>query len=812
MKCLTVFYALIVTAIITSSPGDTRKASSRVVTTKYGAVRGHVVTLPNRHLQPVEVFLGVPYASAPIGSLRFMHPVTPPHWRGVRTADDFGPVCPQKLPNIKNETEALKRMPAGRLEYLKKLLPFLHNQSEDCLYLNIYTPANGGREGVYLPVMMYIHGESYEWNSGNPYDGSVLASFGNVVVITFNYRLGVLGFLPTLDDYARGNYGIMDQVAALHWIRENIAEFGGDARNITIFGHGYGAACVNLLMLSPMAKGLFHRAIMQSGSALSSWALAPNAISYAHELARKLGCPIQKSSELVDCMREKSVEDIMKVQLDVPEHLTSFGPTVDGTVIPKEPSILMEDSNNLYGQYDLLFGVTRIESYFQFSSHEDKSGIEPDRRDRLLRTLVRNLFTYHLQEIFLTIVNEYTDWTKPVQHPINVLDGTADALGDALVVAPLIRTGNYHSHVQLKTYFYVFAYQSEEGNYSQRMGCIHGEDLPYVFGAPLIGSLSYFNRNYTKSEMALSEAVMTYWTNFAKVGDPNIHAHEIDSTSERGRGRFDRFMWPRYEDVHQKYLMIAMKPKVRDHYHAHRLSLWLQLIPKLHQAGSTVTSLQHHRLQDHDNLLTYDGHVREVLYPPPPSPTSTISQIPGISIPTPKGNGNESSIPDTPPPTSDHPTAQVPNTSESMAVMMQYGRYSTALSVTIAVGCSLLILNVLIFAGVYYQRDKNRLEAKLQKRNYKVHKPNDGEPNIPSIGTNKTSIRAPPPSPAGQSQIYPATQPIQAESINNVPPKVPPKPTLSPPQSSVPETQPLLPCGAVRTPLVRAVNQQEMRV
>lgn len=112
-----------------------------VVSTKYGLLRGVIEILPNKHLQPVEKFLGVPYAGAPEGSLRFLPPGTPPQWKGIRNADHVGPVCPQRLPDISNETEALKRMPAGRYDYLKRLLPHLTNQSEDCLYLNIYAPA-----------------------------------------------------------------------------------------------------------------------------------------------------------------------------------------------------------------------------------------------------------------------------------------------------------------------------------------------------------------------------------------------------------------------------------------------------------------------------------------------------------------------------------------------------------------------------------------------------------------------------------------------------------------------------------------------
>ncbi|KAG8199759.1 hypothetical protein JTE90_000852 [Oedothorax gibbosus] len=141
---LLLFLALTYLPALTSSAIlESQRPSTRVVTTKYGTLRGVIVTLSNRHLQPVEKFLGVPYAGVPTGSLRFMPPVTPPHWKGVKPADQLSPVCPQKLPDIGNETEALKRMPAGRLDYLKRLLPFLKNQSEDCLYLNIYAPASG---------------------------------------------------------------------------------------------------------------------------------------------------------------------------------------------------------------------------------------------------------------------------------------------------------------------------------------------------------------------------------------------------------------------------------------------------------------------------------------------------------------------------------------------------------------------------------------------------------------------------------------------------------------------------------------------
>ena len=324
-----------------------------------------------------------------------------------------------------------------------------------CLFHFLVFPTDRGSKGL-LPVMVFIHGDSYDWGSGNPFDGSILSSFGNVLLITLNYRLGVFGFLPASLDGSgpRGNYGLMDQVAALHWIQENIAEFGGDPMNVTLVGHGYGAACVNLLMMSPMASSaLFNRVILMSGSAMSPWAVARDADSYAKLLAKSLNCPTYENVVMVDCLRSKSVDDILAVDLKVPEHLSAFGPIIDGIVIPSEPRSIISPANletssssggsfySSYGYssagsspaaqynsasssspvspllpqssstgsvttpgvtspapYDVLFGITRYEAPpLIFSSQEEKSGIDAVRRDRILRTLVRNLFDYHQQ-------------------------------------------------------------------------------------------------------------------------------------------------------------------------------------------------------------------------------------------------------------------------------------------------------------------------------------------------------------------------------------------------------------------------------
>ncbi|XP_067118519.1 neuroligin-4, X-linked-like [Centruroides vittatus] len=713
-----------------------RRPSKSVVTTKYGELRGTIVTFPNRRLQAVEVFLGIPYASAPVGSLRFMPPVTPSHWKGVRNADQFGSVCPQRLPDIANETEALRRMPWGRLQYLRRLLPYLVNQSEDCLHLNIYTPASD-RETAKRPVMVYIHGESYEWNSGNPYDGSVLASFSSVVVVTINYRLGIFGFLPTVDGTTRGNYGLLDQVAALHWIQENIINFGGDPENVTIFGHGHGAACVNLLMISPMVKGLFQKAIMQSGSALSPWAIARQAIYHTSKLASTLNCPMVDNAALVECMRQHTVEDILAVSITTSDYLSAFGPTIDGILVPKEPEELMSNDNTIFQQYSLMFGVTRIESFFLFTAEEERSGLDVDRRNTLLQSLVKNLFIYHLQEIFLTIVNEYTDWNRPPHHAFSVLEGTSKALGDALITAPLIKAGNIHSALNSRTYFYVFTYQTENGDYSQRLGAIHGEELPYVFGVPIVGTLSHFKANYTRSEVLLAETTMLHWTNFAKTGDPNPSDMESELAIDRSnKRRVERFLWHEYEIINQRYLELGMKLKIRDHYHAHRLSFWLHLIPGLHRPGEGSVPPHHHHLAETE-VVDSSTIITETT-------TSTGSSLTDSTLETSTVGLNFTQLPEI----SDTTIKMEELTNTSVPMALPSSGYSTALSVTIAVGCSLLILNVLIFSGIYYQRDK---KSSLKKRNCMVRCISKDEATS-VFHIKQYPLKAPPPSPAGTVQ------------------------------------------------------------
>ncbi|KAG8261016.1 neurexin protein binding [Homalodisca vitripennis] len=504
-------------------------------------------------------------------------------------------------------------------------------------------------------------------------------------------------------------------------------------------------------------SGLFHRAILLSGSALSSWALVEDPVYFAVRLARQVNCSVPEdllrdNEDIVDCLRDVPLQELLKADTSAPSYLSAFGPSVDGVVIrtdfreellinylPDFPGLTgtsvfnYKRGENLFGRnkYDLMLGVVTGESLARFPSADIKSGFGSERRDKILRTYVRNAYTYHLSEILSTVVNEYTDWERTVVHPINTRDATVAALSDAQYVAPLVLTGDLLSkppasvgehHSTTRSFFYVFDYQTKDGDYPQtllqKLGTAHGEELPYFFGAPLVDGFSHFPKNYTKTEVALSESVIIYLSNFVRSGSPNaFHKQEVTLAVSKEKNRFRTITWDEYDPVHQKYLEISMKPRVKNHYRAHQLSVWLRLVPELHRAGMEDVVARHNLFRDHEDPRLYDGVVR-------PDPLSRLQDI--------RSRGNLTVAEVVLPMTTAVPIATtcvsvvvrhdpaVPGNSSETVTHMEaagYAAYSTAFNVTIAIGCSLLILNVLIFAGVYYQRDRTKLEIKsLQKQ------------------------------------------------------------------------------------------------
>ncbi|XP_049295416.1 neuroligin-4, X-linked-like isoform X1 [Anopheles funestus] len=727
-------------AIVPARAGP--RYSSRIVDTKSGAIRGVILELNSKHLEPVEVFKAVPYATPPIGSLRFEPPKKLPPWKGTKLADTFGSVCPQSFPDISNRTAALLSMPKGRYQHLKRLQPLLANQSEDCLTLNIYVPGSGSR-GLEAPysIFFYIHGEAYDWGSGNPYDGSVLASYGHVIVVTVNFRLGILGFLKTrasLSPGSGGNLGLMDIILALHWVRDNIASFGGDPKRITLVGHDTGAALANLVLISKSGKGLVQRAILLSGSALSPWALIPDPDAVRLEVSQQMACHLvpgrngrkPSTDDITDCLRDKPIEALMGVRLTSVRFMPSWGP-----FLPLEdsldPEFAMEHSGEGFITSELMLGMSTTESYNDFSASDIQYGLEEDQRNRLLRTYIRNAFTFHLNEIFSAVRNEYTDWDKPIQHPINIRDSTMEALSDGHTVAPIIKVAYLHARRGAKTYMFHFGYQSKESEYPQRLGSVRGEELPYIFGLPLVQGGPVFPQNFSRQDMGVNEAVLNFVTNFCKTGDPNEAGHQQaqplhpDYGTAKERTRFRLITWETYETTTQQYLSISTKPKMRSHYRGHKMALWLNLIPQLHRPGDPDVSMRHHHFREREPHY-YAGSVRAESFSRPRSLYQN-----GIINDAQESRQESFGTECTPDPTMGEvlqesgggPGDTIGNvlSEEEEAELLEklanrhYYSYTAALGVTVGVGCLLLLLNMLIFAGIYYQRDRTKRKSQASQ-------------------------------------------------------------------------------------------------
>uniref|UniRef100_A0A1Q3G489 Putative esterase and lipase n=1 Tax=Culex tarsalis TaxID=7177 RepID=A0A1Q3G489_CULTA len=555
---------------------------TREVAVKQGRLKGIVrVMHPQSGLKNVDQYLGIPYAEAPVGSRRFMPPGAPVPWTGLKMAIKMSPVCPQNLPTLNNVNNNYSK---GRYDQLKRLLPYLKVESEDCLYLNLYVPSYDGiGPHAKYPVIVYIHGESYEWNSGNPYDGSILASYGRVIVVTLNFRLGILGFMkPGISDHTTSNFGLLDQIAALQWIKENIGAFGGDNKLVTVMGHGTGAACVNFLMVSPVAKGLFHRAILLSGSALSDWALTQHPLQSTMQVLQGLNCPLNgDNDEVAACLRRKRYSEILNVKIASPQFSTRFGPIVDGLVIPNTPHKVMGQYSDIFSGYDLLYGMTELESYNILNAVALTYGLLENERDNLLRFYMQNRFEIRPDLALAATLNEYTGiLTDPNKSLADIhRDTLLDILSDARVAAPMLQTGLYLAKVNPKCYMYVFAHNSEAGEYGRLSQSVVGEDLAYVFGAPL-GPVGPFQTHYNARERLFSEAVMKYFSNFAQTGNPKAPWKDLFLNLNPEDWRYFDVDWPEFNSVNQSFLHLGLTPVVSRHYRQQYMKFWNQKLPE----------------------------------------------------------------------------------------------------------------------------------------------------------------------------------------------------------------------------------------
>lgn len=421
----------------------------------------------------LKVFKGIPFAEAPVGDLRWKAPQRVIDWEGVRSAKEFGPSPIQGGENPDN--------------------------SEDCLYLNVWTPATSTDDR--LPVMVWIYGGGFAGGSSSYFDGAPIAK-RDVLLVSINYRVGVMGFFahPELsaenDQHVSGNYGILDQIAGLKWVQDNIASFGGDPNNVTIFGESAGGISVSMLCASPLAKGLFARAISQSGGSFGPVSKNP----YPGENMIALS---QAESEGLARGEQLGAQSIADLRAMAP---TSLGggfrmaggswPVVDGYVIPDCQYTMYSEGN--FNDVDVLIGYNSDEG-LSFGATKDPAVLEASTKARY--------------EIFAdTLMKAYPIGETTV--PKTGRDLTRDAAfgWQTWTWARLQAQQSQNSRV----YLYYFDQHPDypEGSPRYGFGSPHGQDVDFVFG-------SLRSENASEDNLALSEQMMSYWTNFAKTGDPN---------------------------------------------------------------------------------------------------------------------------------------------------------------------------------------------------------------------------------------------------------------------------------------------------
>jgi para-nitrobenzyl esterase len=432
----------------------------------------------------VRVYKGIPFAAPPVGPLRWRAPRPAAKWDGIRKADQFGHVCVQPS--------------GGRARMNVSVdLPDSPKTSEDCLYLNVWTAAAGPRER--RPVMVWIFGGAYTEGAGSsPHNGGDALARKGAVVVTFNYRLGPFGFLAhpelTIESgrHASGNYALMDAIATLRWVRANIAAFGGDPRNVTIFGESAGSSMSAGLVGSPEAKGLFQRAVSESG-AWMGLSMAPMRLrAQAEQPAAGRSSPLGPLAEL----RRRSTDDVART-------LRGAGMIVDGWIVPEDLSITFAQGRQ--NAVDVLVGSNKDEGTFAGNTTATQ-------------------WVDRVRGRWGDLADEYLK-SYPAGSDAEATASSQMAFRDEMAWHMRLYA-ELQARRGRRAYWYFFTHEPPVPAGGRDLKATHTVEIPYVFGnlapprvypdasSPELASAS-------ARDKALAETVSSYWVNFAREGDPN---------------------------------------------------------------------------------------------------------------------------------------------------------------------------------------------------------------------------------------------------------------------------------------------------
>ena len=491
------------------------------VNSKLGVLHGKAAEYTfNGHEYSTEEFLGIPYAKAPVGPLRFKKPQPYGQFSEPFDATRFGSACPQN-----------NMMGIG-----------VDSDNEDCLSLNVYVPKGNPDDGTGLAVMIFVHGGGFMVGSSSMVPGEILSAYGNIILVTINYRLGIFGFANTGDEHAEGNMALWDQRLAIQWVNENIAAFGGDTSRITIFGESAGSVSVLMQGMFPDNKGLFQNIIAQSGVPTMPIGVSPNNIPSLEYVANFLQCSTDETNSMFKCLQNVDTKTLMVKLAELGTDLDAmlkvqFAPTIDNAFIKRAPieTVMMskteptEEITSLRS-FRLINGINTAEGAMWLPhvighvddpntaviSHEDMRNVHIG---NMLLTLTMGQPVPELLHSLVTY--EYTDWSNPENARLQYVK----LMGDLFFNVPGAEFSHLHANgSNTSSWLYSFGARLDKPVLPTPTwidGANHADELLAVFGyvVPEEGPLAKM-KGYSPPEWELNMAkrVMTYWSNFAKHG------------------------------------------------------------------------------------------------------------------------------------------------------------------------------------------------------------------------------------------------------------------------------------------------------
>ncbi|KAF7632864.1 COesterase domain-containing protein [Meloidogyne graminicola] len=545
-----------------------------LIHTNYGYIRGFPFNINDSNKSKfVKIFLGIPFAQPPINELRFEKPKEPKKWDGIKNTTEMGPACFPHVP--------------------KGMMALEEDHNEDCLYMNIATPGWENKNGHHLfPVLFFIHGGGYETGTIREISKEVMAnkySKNNIVFVTFQYRIGQLGFAATGDDDFAGNYGLWDQLRALQFVKDNIEKFGGDPKRITIFGFSAGASSVSALSLSPLSNKLFQQTIQMSGTFFSEWSVSNRVVFETEKMAKIVSCgeSLGNSNELKKCLRSKTVKELM----DAVEKMGSarkevnsllFTPRIDKEFLPNDVLTMLKNAPVKRN----LIGITTLEtlSFMLLKPEDSLTGLsvlsdEIEKYDRkkfekFIREKVapKRIFgkgngrevQNKIIEFYLCDIEKINEENTEKEVAFYFLEKYIQLTTDLMFIVPMLQEVHYKLEKGWPLYVYMIDYFNKQ-YYPKNIpikGAYHAVELAPLFNVTIY---PFIIEKFSEEDLKFESVLHTSIVNFVHTGNPSTSA----------------LNWPSLKDQPSQYALLNSNPKiVETALFPEKLKFWQELTEK----------------------------------------------------------------------------------------------------------------------------------------------------------------------------------------------------------------------------------------